>query len=200
MIPGIDVSSYQVDTDWRTVARCGQQFAFIKATEGVGYVNPQFARDRQGATDAGLAVGFYHFAQPEQNPDPVTEAHYFLENVAVLERGDILALDIESGAGPLQAWCTIWLRTVEREAGFKPLIYSGDWFMKPHQLEYNDDLAEYGLWLAAYQTTIPDPLPNWGFFAVWQYGQGPVPGVRGQCDLNLFNGDSVAQLRRYGKP
>lgn len=199
MITGIDVSNHQGDVDVATAAECGVKFLFHKATEGVNYVDPFYGPNLERARSAGIVVGSYHFARPDLNPDPVAEANYFLAKVGTPRVGELLALDIESGDGALQAWVTVWLRTVEARVGFKPLLYSGDWFMRPHSLEYNDDLKEYGLWLAAYRSSYPTAPPNWAFWAVWQYGTGPVPGVNGSCDLDVANVETPQQLKWYGR-
>src|SRR5215472_886920 len=64
---GPDVSSYQPNVDWSAVAASGCRFAFAKATEGVGYVNPYFAQDWTGIAAAGMVRGAYHFARPSQS-------------------------------------------------------------------------------------------------------------------------------------
>ena len=55
---GIDVASHQhpdnAPIDWAAVAAAGWAFVIVKATEGVGYVNPFFAQDVAGARAAGL--------------------------------------------------------------------------------------------------------------------------------------------------
>ena len=53
-LPGLDVSSWQGNVDWATVAANGARFAFVKATEGTSYVNPYFTQQYVGAFDVGL--------------------------------------------------------------------------------------------------------------------------------------------------
>lgn len=195
-ISGIDVSSYQGTVNWPAVAGAGYQFAAVKATEGVGYVNPFFAVQWAGAKQAGMVRIAYHFAQPSQSA-AADEAAFFLSTVGRLEPGDGLALDLESGGGNLLSWALTFLRAVEAAVGFKPFFYSGLWFMQPAGLVGSPDLAQYGLWLAAYQANAPAPPAPWQFWAIWQTGQGSVPGVGGVCDLDVFNG-TADQLRAYG--
>src|SRR5256714_7455962 len=58
-VAGIDVSSHDhaFPLDWTAVAASGVRFAYVKATEGTGYVNPYFAGDYAAAKAAGLATG-----------------------------------------------------------------------------------------------------------------------------------------------
>lgn len=202
---GIDVASYQRDVDWQAVAASGIAFAFTKFTEDAGsgaYLNPYAASSWKGIKAAGLARGAYHYARPGAD-DADDEARYFLDRIDAaggLETGDLLALDIESGSGDLGGWTLEFLRTVERHAGFKPLVYTGAWFSDPHELDRQPALADFGLWLAAYQSQMPAPPAPWPFVAFWQHSStGRVPGVVGDCDLNVFNGP-VDRIRLYGKP
>ena len=88
MINGIDVSSYQSET----YSTAGLDFVFTKVTEGLGYVNPHWAAQRDHAKSQGLVWGAYHY--PHMANDPVAEATYFLKQVA-WKPGDIIVLDWE---------------------------------------------------------------------------------------------------------
>lgn len=196
---GIDVSSHQGLIDWDSVAAAGYDFCFIKATENNNYVNPYFLSSWSDAKLVGLYRGAYHYARPGVQ-DATIEADYFLDIVGDLEEGDMLALDIESGSGDLGPWCLEFLRHVESQVGFKPLVYSGRWFTDAHDFANDLDLAQYGLWLASYTTGMPATPEPWQFLAFWQYSdKGVVPGIKGPVDLNLFNGPKE-RLALYGKP
>ena len=58
---GVDVSHYQGDIDWETLAAQGVRFAYIKATEGSGHTDERFAENAQNAALAGVPAGGYHF-------------------------------------------------------------------------------------------------------------------------------------------
>ena len=60
-VRGVDVSAYQGEIDWDILASQGIDFAYIKATEGSGYVDPQFAANWEHAASTGLRIGAYHF-------------------------------------------------------------------------------------------------------------------------------------------
>ncbi len=61
MIYGIDVSHHQEFIDWGMVKKAGARFAFIKASEGVGFTDPMFEENIRGAVEAGVLPGSYHF-------------------------------------------------------------------------------------------------------------------------------------------
>jgi lysozyme len=201
MVPGVDVSNWQSVINWPKVAAAGYRFAICKASEADDFVDPYFVPNFAGLKAVGMLRGSYHFARPELNPEPTVEANHFIDVVGpYLEAGDVVALDIESGSGNLLNWTLGWLRHVEARLGFKPLLYSGHWFMQPHGLEGNTELAGYGLWYASYQATMPDPPTPWPFIAIWQNSSNAtVPGVAGNCDTDIFNA-SLDRFALYGKP
>src|SRR4051794_33304517 len=51
---GMDVSAYQGNVDWTAAARAGGRFAYVKATESTGYLNPYFAQQYNGSAAAGM--------------------------------------------------------------------------------------------------------------------------------------------------
>src|SRR5260370_38115555 len=71
---GPDVSSWQhVDgrfIDWFAGRRAGHDFAMVKATEGLNYVNPFFLQDSVLMRTAGIARGTYHYSWPSMPPRP----------------------------------------------------------------------------------------------------------------------------------
>ncbi len=201
MILGFDISNNNGSVDWALTGRLGYSFVVIKASEGTTFRDPFFAAEWESAREFGLVRGAYHFARPSANSGR-DEAHFFLDVVRDLRVGDFLALDLEdtrvAPRADLHDYALDFLTTVQHAVGFRPLLYSGNWYMDPHNLEGHADLAAYGLWYASWQPTFPPVPPAWDFLAMWQYGAGPVPGISGVVDLDLFNG-TVEQLRRYGK-
>ena len=66
---GIDVSHHQGRINWSKVAKAGIQYTWIKATEGVTFRDKNLERNTKGALDAGLQVGWYHYAYPSIKGD-----------------------------------------------------------------------------------------------------------------------------------
>ena len=60
-IRGVDVSHHQGEVDWQRVRRDRIGFAYLKATEGSGFVDPRFQGGARAARAAGLRVGGYHY-------------------------------------------------------------------------------------------------------------------------------------------
>jgi lysozyme len=187
-VQGIDVSHFQGVVDWQQVAQAGMAFAFAKATEGITYLDPQFATNWAGIQAAGLLRGAYHFF--EANDDATAQAQHFLDTVQ-LTPGDLPpVLDIETTAGVSneQIWSGVatWLQVVEQATGRQPILYTAPGFWSSHAPDLT--LTRYPLWLADYATqpTLPTGWTSWLF---WQHSQsGSVAGVAGAVDLDLFSG------------
>lgn len=205
--PGIDVASHQGWVDWTAFRGAGGQFAFTKATGGVTYRNPTLEQNWSGIHAAAVKRGAYHFAfepsmAPLPGPGPTAEADYFLDAVIPLGlgSGDMLALDLEEGAGDLGHWALQWCRHVEQRAGFAPMIYSNPSFIREHGLDRVPELARYLLWLSAWQDRIPPAPSPWDAISIWQFSDAcTVPGVQGPVDGNWFQG-TLDELGRIGKP
>ena len=81
-IHGIDVSRYQQRISWEAVKEMQVNeiklsFAFIKATEGNGNVDPFFKRNWKKAKEAGITRGAYHFFISSK--DGFTQAQNFMK-------------------------------------------------------------------------------------------------------------------------
>lgn len=193
-VQGIDVSHFQGEIDWRTVAGDGIRFCFIKATEGVSDIDPMFHRNWPEAKAAGLVRGAYHFFHP--NLDARRQAEHFLA-VATLDADSLPpALDIEVTDGAdrqrLQTAIRTWIDTVEKSTGRKPVIYTDPSFWRDN---VDTDLSEYPLWLACYANEPALP-PGWRTWTFWQHSdQGKVSGINGPVDLDSC-ALTLEQLRR----
>src|SRR5687768_13184555 len=84
-VHGVDVSQWQGVMNWTTTYNAGARFAIAKATQGVGFTDPQFDNNKINAKAAGILIGFYHFPSPMTGDanadgkydDAVAEAEYF---------------------------------------------------------------------------------------------------------------------------
>ena len=119
---GIDISSWQTGIDLNAVQA---DFVIIKATQGVGYVNPDCDRAYQQAKKAGKLLGVYHYAGGN---DPLEEAKYFIKNIEGYIKEAVLCLDWESGQNSRYGvddftWCKMFLDYVASTTGVKPILY-----------------------------------------------------------------------------
>ncbi|MFD8142524.1 glycoside hydrolase family 25 protein [Streptomyces sp. NPDC059708] len=171
-IYGQDWASYQASEP--NVA--GLDFAFVKVTEGTGYTNPKWVRQRDHAKRNGLVWGAYHY--PHMAGDPKAEADFFLAQVA-WQPGDIIVLDWEGYDDANQgvskarqlAYKEAWLRYVKAKMpGHRVGMYcSVDYWKNVDTTGYCGDF----LWIASGGRKAGDP----GIKADWlfhQYSDTPV--------------------------
>ena len=67
-VRGVDVSKYQGTIDFAKIKAAGTTYVFVKATEGITGVDPDYARNVAAARAAGLVVGSYHFYETDDDP------------------------------------------------------------------------------------------------------------------------------------
>jgi GH25 family lysozyme M1 (1,4-beta-N-acetylmuramidase) len=203
-LQGIDVSAWEGTVDWQTVAAGGAKFAYVKATEGIGYVSDTFDQQYNGSAAAGLLRGAYHFALPDRS-DGATQADYFVSHGGGwADDGTTLpgVLDIEYNPygstcyglsqSAMVAWINQFRTEYQARTGRNPVIYAGlNWWT-----ECTGNYSGFGgtdpLWIAHYASTVGTLLSGWSSYTFWQYaGSGTLPG-----DQNVFAG-SLADLQSF---
>ena len=196
---GIDVSHFDNDIDWTKVKDSGLDFAFIKATgakrSGAVDVDPKFAQNEQGARDAGLKIGFYHYFRADVPVDKQVEQ--FTQAVGKQQAKDLpLVMDAEED-DVKPNWTTApdghAYTSQERVKmitdfcdGVKKIlgpdtrlaIYTSSSFVNTY-LGNDKAIAKYPLWDANWKVAepaIPQPFTKPAF---WQYAgdTGKVAGI-----------------------
>ena len=193
---GIDVSHYQGRIDWDQVAGSEKIcYVYLKATEGVSYVDDTYQRNLREAKRVGLCVGSYHFYRPNTNWRE--QLKNMTDNVRIKDQDLVPIVDIEHRGRVSESKFIRDLKSfvehVERHYGKKPLLYS-------YQNFYNRYLkghfTDYHWMIAKYQDDKP-VLHDGKDFIIWQYTQsGRMPGVRGGVDRScLMDGFELYQLQ-----
>lgn len=193
-IHGIDVSRHQKVISWADVKKMKIEnikidFAFIKATEGLGRVDMQFRRNWRNAQREGIRRGAYHFFIASKSGK--AQAENFIETVR-LQKGDLPpVLDVENTFGAskpdLQQRVADWLLMAEKKYKTRPIIYTNVDFYNLYLAGKFDD---YPLWVAHYLVHDRPRIENWIF---WQHNEsGRVDGIEPAVDFNVFNGDSTS--------
>lgn len=193
-IQGVDVSRYQGRIDFGRLRAAGAHFAFIKATEGADYVDPNFAANWAGARAAGMARAAYHFMFWCRTA--AEQARWFEQNVP--DDPDALPpiLDVEwnnqsrlcpKRPTPDEAFAKVaaMLQLMEQYTGKLPIIYTDITF-------HRDVLAGRHLpntfWLRSVAAEPDDRYDNLDY-TFWQWTQtGTMPGIRGEVDRSAFYG------------
>jgi GH25 family lysozyme M1 (1,4-beta-N-acetylmuramidase) len=194
-LPGIDVSSYQGDITWSSVAP-NVDFVYTKATEGTYYTNPDFSNQYEGPYDYGVIRGSYHFGIPN-NSSGAAQADYFVAHGGGWS-GDGLtlpgALDIEYNpygaecyglsAASMTSWIWDFVNEYAYKTGVYPVIYSTyDWWSTC--TGNASGFQNYDpFWIARYASSAGTLPAGYSYYTFWQYADsGSEPG-----DQDVFNG------------
>lgn len=197
-ITGVDLYHGDQVGDWTKLKDAGVKFVFLKATEGIKYIDPLFKSRWQVAKLSGLIRGAYHFFRPAKSA--IVQAQLFCDTVNDLNAEDLpLVLDWETSDDTSfksdKENAMKFLTKVEDLSGKRPIIYTSPSFANELYLEV--DFFRYPLWIAHYRAKnprIPKPWTDWKF---WQVGEDiSVMGINNPCDFNLFNG-SLEDLKKF---
>jgi len=187
-VEGIDASHHQGPIDWARVADHGIAFAYLKASEGTGFVDPRFAAHRRAARRHGVDVAGYHYFQ--LCSDGTAQAEHFASVLGPPASGatDRLppAVDLElagsctdpPAADVLLAEVREFLDLIDRRYSTTTMVYLYPEFEARYG--FADDLADHPQWVR--RLGDRPPRREW---QVWQYDDaGSIPGVSGGVDLN----------------
>ncbi len=187
-VAGIDVSKHNGEIDFEKVAADDYQFVFIKASEGKTYQDEAFARNYEGARDAGLKVGAYHFFRKNRTGEE--QAANLLNVVKGKELDLPLVIDLEDdwGNGATTSRETALKRLLEMieildDKGYDVMIYTN---LDGYGKYYMGMLGDHDLWLCSF--TSPDMLTDKPHRFQQFSHEGVVAGVKGDVDLNVWRG------------
>lgn len=193
-VRGVDVSVYQGQIDWPTLAEQGISFAFIKATEGSGAVDPNFQYNYAEARKSELRVGAYHFFSFDSGGE--TQAENFIREVEPFDGMLPPVVDVElygekkkrpPAREDVTEQLTLLLEQLENHYGMRPVLYATG---RAYELYLAGDYEEYDIWIRnVYFAPRLNDGKEWTF---WQYtDRGRLAGYAGEeayIDINVYNG------------
>ena len=206
---GQDVSSYQLSDFEYMLQRkqLGSDFTIVKlggsgGFEGEHYQNPKASAQLANASKSGQDVAGYFWGQfgsdrllaQKMARFAVSDAHR-----TGLKQGAAIALDYEQGASMSSTANTdaiIEFMSAVKSAGYKPLLYSGAYYMKRY-VDIERIGKQFGacLWVASYKTTGLQLAPDFAYFpsmnyvAMWQFADN-WHGTDGNVELvSVIKGD-----------
>lgn len=195
MSEGVDVSRHQGAIDWRSARASGIEWAYIKATEGIGYVDPKVDQHLTGARSAGLVTGLYHFARPDTNSGTQDAEHFAREVNARSAAGpgnlppclDLEEIKPGAFAGiDLVDWVSDFLATARAITGRRQFIlYASASFMRDRLggLTWLD--RDCLVWAAHYGRTPGQPGWRDDRTVMHQYtSSGRIAGYNANIDRN----------------
>lgn len=204
-VRGVDVSHYQGDIDWETLASQGNiSFAFIKATEGSSYVDDYFAFNWEQSQKTALRVGAYHFFSFDSAGK--TQAENFINTVEAFDGMLPPVIDLEfydshasfhPEADAVRAELDDLIAALEEHYGVNPVIYTSE---DCYKLYLAGGYGDCDIWI---RNVITRPkLSDGREWTFWQYtNRMKLDGYSGEerfIDMNVFRG-SREEFESYGK-
>ena len=206
---GQDVSSYQLSDFEYMLQRkqLGPDFTIVKlggsgGFEGEHYQNPKASAQLANASKSGQDVAGYFWGQFGSDRLLAQKmARYAAADArrTGLKQGAAIALDYEQGASMSSTANTdaiIEFMSAVKSAGYKPLLYSGAYYMKRY-VDIERIGKQFGtcLWVAGYKTTGLQLAPDFAYFpsmnyvAMWQFANN-WHGTDGNVELvSVIKGD-----------
>lgn len=198
---GIDISNWQNGLNLESL---NVDFAIMKATEGLHFVDSYCDGWVQQAKRKGICWGFYHFAN---NNDPIAEAEFFVRHTRNYFNDGVPVLDIEDSSIPNWGeYSDAFTNRVHELTGVYPLVYTSAGFLS--RFAGYEAPENCGLWCAGYpypsEVWTEDEFPYcpspWAFVAIWQFTSSlRLDGFGGNLDGNIAYMDSEAWDKYAGK-
>jgi lysozyme len=145
-----------------------------KATEGGTFKDPEYAKRKKAAKDAGFLWGAYHFAT---SADVEQQVDFFLNTVQPAP-DDLVAFDWEApkhGTPMTIAHVRDSVELIHHKLGRYPLLYGGHVLREAVGNSHDLVLKNCPLWYARYNS-IPLGIPKntWPTYTLWQYTAGEI--------------------------
>ena len=186
---GVDVSHWQGDMDWFQCQEAGATIAYIKATEGVAWVDQRFVQNWNAVRQTSLKFGAYHYFLNGESGE--AQAHHFLHTVGDYDALLPPALDVEDGTAPPDPDAIHnWLRIVEDALKVRPVIYTAAWYW--NNVRFGGPVpwaSDYRLWVSSFNFYAADIPTDWNTFWMWQFSgmnnkRGSIFGAK-SADIDL---------------
>lgn len=181
----VDAAVYN-STDMSAYKHAGARQVIVKATEGLGYINPKAGAQVKSAHDNHMYLHAYHFATFGNNVGRAKmEAKFFVSRAKKLNisKKRYLWLDWETGDGNVvinsaysNTKAILAFMKVCHNAGYKVGLYSSASIFRQY-VDTDKIIKKYGtcLWIASYTTLGRIDNPDFNYFpsmngvALWQF-------------------------------
>src|ERR1700746_1712391 len=179
----IDLSHWDPPEDYDAVAAAGVCGIIYKATQGTGYRDSTYLKQRQAALKAGLLWGAYHFGD---NSDAQKQVDNFL-SYAQIDDQTLFCLDWEDNPNSQMGLDGVrqFIDICEQELGRanECVLYSGNTAKEALGDKNDPFFGAHRLWVAQYGNSCVCQA-SWDGYWLWQYTDGtygPEPHTVDGC-------------------
>ena len=197
-IKGIDVSRWNGNIDWKTVANYGMGFAILRITEQGNIVDSTFEPNYKGCIENQIPVGVYKYSYATTIAQIKDEANVVIKTMNKRKLDYPVFLDIEDKcqenlSDSLMMKMIEAFRAIIVKAGYKFGIYCGySWY----QNQLPEGAKKYDCWVARYPNNDTGELqerlrvPASTGVIGWQYSsKATIPGIPTKTDRSVFYKD-----------
>lgn len=211
---GIDVSRYQGNIDWASVAADGIDFAMVRAgyrtMESGQIVEDSSAKyNMQEAAANGIKLGIYFFSTAITEEEAVEEAQWVADFIAQYPITYPVVYDCENYENPKSRQlhltkeertelAKVFLNTIY-ELGYTPMFYaSRNELLNDSKWVTSELEKNYKIWLSWYPGLPYPQIPEADYSRthdMWQYtNNGTLAGIHSPIDINVayFGYETVA--------
>lgn len=194
-VKGIDVSAWQGQIDWKTVAAYGMDFVILRITEAGNVIDKHFERNYTECQKYNIPTGVYKYSYAMTIAEIQNEARKIVSVLNGRKLQYPVWLDLEYnnqrslGAENIHKMAEAFEKIITA-AGYKFGIYCNvDWYMNV----ICSHLKKYDFWIARYPANDDGWLqerlrPDFG--VGWQYSsKAKIPGINGTVDRSVFYKD-----------
>ncbi len=197
---GVDVSHYQGEINWNDIEAQNVSFAFIKATEGSGYIDEYSSKNLTEAAETDIEISAYHFFSFDSPGKTQAENYISVVSPDAIDMPPVVDIEYygdKQTNKPTEEECEEILRPLlellEEHYGEKPIIYTT---LPVYNRYIKENFSDYPLWI---RNVFCEPqLIDWKF---WQYSdKGELYGFKGEekyIDLNVYNGSEEEFLAEF---
>lgn len=190
-LQGIDISHHQGAIDWAALPAQGVDFAYLKATEGGDFTDPDFTANWDAAGRAGISRGAYHFftlCRPGAE-----QADNFIASVPVMPGALPPAIDLEfmgncttrPAIADVKGELRAFLARVAAHYGQPAVLYLTEEFDDAYHVSAAIDRP---LWL---RSLVLEPRFGARRWTIWQASNfRMLDGIEGRVDWNVMRGVS----------
>lgn len=201
---GIDVSAYNVITDYRKVQNAGVQFAILKIIRKDLTLDKLFATHLHGFSSCNIPIiGVYNYSYASTVAKAKGDAQKVIQYLKQYGLQTTVYLDIEDNClknlgETLISIINAYQQVIEN-SGYPFGLYTGMSFYHTYIKPYQSKLSCNHIWIARYPSSaalkITDTInaakkPDIGApIEGWQYSSsGIIDGISGKVDLDIFYG------------
>lgn len=189
-IKGLDVSHYQGDVDWKTVAETEKyQFVYMKATEGNDFTDDTFNKNWEDAKENGFLTGAYHFFSARSTGEQQAEHFISIVPKEAASLPPVIDIEIALTHDPAAIAHELMMMSDKLEEAYnkKPILYvTYDTYNKYVAGRFEG----YDIWI---RDIVKYPtLKGKQKWLLWQYcNRGRVDGIDAYVDINVFVGNQT---------